>query len=44
MPPGDGELEVTGNEVRIGGYPAGQSFATVTDSWLKRWECGLVMM
>jgi hypothetical protein len=25
MPPGDGEYEVTGNEIRIGSYPAGQT-------------------
>jgi len=25
MPPGDGEYEVTGNEVTIGTYPAGQT-------------------
>lgn len=25
MPPGDGSYEVTGNEVRIGTYPAGQA-------------------
>ena len=25
MPPGNGEFEVTGNEIRIGTYPAGQA-------------------